>query len=368
MSAPLLLNVAVPLDSSTLEARWETSEPCLGVFGPSGAGKTTLLEAIAGLRPAARGVVRFNGETWLDSERGVCAPPERRGVGYVPQDALLFPHLDVRGNLLFGAGRARSAGGGPAMERVLEVLELGPLAERAVGNLSGGERQRVALGRALCSAPRLLLMDEPLGGLDLPLRRRILPYLLRARDEFAIPTIFVSHEALEMRMLSREVLVLSQGKVMASGSTEEVFLTSSALPMTREEGIENLLEGRVVPAQGPVCQVEIAPGVTLTLGGPSPAAHRHVVIGIRAEDLILAAGAPTGLSAQNVLPGKVRDIRTDPGGGDESQILVGVEVGGAPVLLVAMITPEALRRLGLSPGSPVHLVCKAHSCRVLAAR
>ena len=221
MSPGLAVSVAVPLDRSDLKVDWETGETSLGVFGHSGAGKTTFLETLAGLRKSARGRIGMNGGTWLDSSRGVCLPPERRGVGYVPQEMLLFPHRDVLGNLLSGARRRRKAAGkGPSLERVLEVLELSGLQDREVAALSGGERRRVALGRALCSGPELLLLDEPLSGLDDPLRGRILTYLLRAQEEFSVPTITVSHDATEITLLSREVAVLEAGRVVALGRPE----------------------------------------------------------------------------------------------------------------------------------------------------
>jgi len=220
----IVLDITLSLDRFTLSVRWETVENSLGIFGPSGAGKTTILESVAGLRKAARGVIRVNGQSWLDSARGLCLPPERRGVGYVPQDALLFPHRNVMENLLSGRRRAeRAAKKSVAPDRVLEVLELTDLGRRDVVSLSGGERQRVALGRALCSGPDLLLLDEPLANLDLPLRRRILPYLFKVREEFAIPTLYVSHDATEIKTLSREVLVLDAGKVRAHGHPDEVL-------------------------------------------------------------------------------------------------------------------------------------------------
>src|SRR5262245_29314416 len=222
--------------------RWETETDLLGIFGHSGAGKSTALDVIAGLARGARGSTRFDDEVWLDSARGVCLPPERRGTGYVPQDGLLFPHLDLFGNLTAGAARARrNPAGRVSPERVLEVLELTALRHRPISRLSGGERQRLALGRALCSGPSILLMDEPLASLDLPLRRRILPYLVRVQEEFSLPTIFVSHDPTEVQMLCREIVVLASGEPLGCGPPEEVFTDPSIFPLARSEGFENLL-------------------------------------------------------------------------------------------------------------------------------
>ncbi|HKN46653.1 MAG TPA: ATP-binding cassette domain-containing protein, partial [Candidatus Polarisedimenticolia bacterium] len=167
MTREIVLDLTLSLERFSLSIRWETAETSLGIFGPSGAGKTTILESVAGLR-RAEGLIRVNGRTWLDSARGLYVPPERRGVGYVPQDALLFPHKNVVENVMSGQRRAeRAARNGVAPHRVLDVLELAHLAGRHVASLSGGERQRVALGRALCSGPDLLALDEPLASLDL---------------------------------------------------------------------------------------------------------------------------------------------------------------------------------------------------------
>lgn len=366
----LLLDITVPLDRFTLSVRWESSEAALGIFGPSGAGKTSILESIAGLRRGVRGAIRVGEETWLDSSRGLSLAPERRGVGYVPQDALLFPHRDVMGNVLSGRRRAeRTAARRVAPERVLEVLELTDRRRSDVSSLSGGERQRVALGRALCSGPALLLLDEPLAGLDQPLRRRILPYLFRIQQEFAIPTIYVSHEAAEVGLLSREVLVLAAGSEVARGRPEEVFIDPAVYPMARAGGFENLLPGRVVESSEAVALVELEPGTRITVAGAGLQPGREVRVAARAEDLILAIHPPEGLSAQNILAGEVREIREPvPREGSAGQVVVVVTVGRFPTPLVATITTQACRQLALRPGRRVHLVCKANALHVLAAR
>ena len=188
------------------------------VFGPSGAGKTTILDAIAGLRPA-RGVIRIGDRVLLDSARGISLPAHLRRVGYVPQDVALFPHMNVRRNLLFG----RHPGVSPELDRVVQMLEISTLVDRRVRALSGGERQRVALGRALMSGPSLLLLDEPLAAVDVPLRRRILPYLERVRDDLQIPIIYVSHDQEEVRALADHVLLIAAGRLVAAGPPASVL-------------------------------------------------------------------------------------------------------------------------------------------------
>jgi molybdate transport system ATP-binding protein len=364
----LLVDVTVPLDRFELRVTWKTTARASGVFGHSGAGKTTLLETLAGLRRDARGLIRVNGVAWLDSSRGVFMPPERRGVGYVPQDALLFPHRDVMGNLLAGRRRAASGPGrGPDPGRVLEVLELGELRDRGVESLSGGEKQRVALGRALCSGPGLLLLDEPFAGLDQPLRRRILPYLVRVRDEFGLPSLYVSHDATELRTLTSDVLVLSAGRVIATGSPEKVFMEASVLPMARLEGFDNVLRGRVIGCDEATALLEIEPGLVVRVPGRGLAGASEAVIATRAEDLILATQQPSGLSAQNILAGVIREIR-EPGAseGAEGPVLAMVGIGARGLIMVVAITRQAWRQLCLAPGVDVHIIFKTQACRILA--
>ncbi len=222
-----LTGLALPLGRFTLEVGALLTARMTAVFGPSGSGKTTLLEVIAGLRRPARGRVRVDGEVLTDATAGVFVPPERRGIGYVTQDGALFPHLTVRANLRYGADSSRPRPAGLTLEHVAAVLEIGPLATRLPSTLSGGEKQRVALGRALLAAPRLLLLDEPLAGLDLPLRDRLLPYLARVRDEFSIPMLYVTHSPDEVVALCSEALVLDAGHLIRQGRVGELFVPSS---------------------------------------------------------------------------------------------------------------------------------------------
>lgn len=197
----------------TVELAERIQARVVALYGPSGAGKTSVLESIAGLRHPQQGVLRIGNHTLFDSEARIVVPPHQRNVGYVPQDLALFPHMNVRHNIFYGAGSESAV----SPEHVLNLLELGPMLGRAVTALSGGERQRVALARALMASPSLLLLDEPLAALDAGLRERILPYLERVRDEFAIPMLYVSHAAAEVRTLADWVVVLDKGRVARSG-------------------------------------------------------------------------------------------------------------------------------------------------------
>jgi len=211
-------DVRVPLTAFELAVSTTIDARVAAVCGPSGAGKTTLLEVVSGLRRCT-GAVRHDGELFDGPGRRV-APAARR-IGYVPQDGALFPHLDVRRNLFYGAARAN--GGGASTAAVLAVLELDALLERGVDELSGGERQRVALGRALLSGPRLLLLDEPLANLDPPLRERIRGYLLRIRDELAVPMLYVTHDARDVDRLADTVLRLERGRLVEQGEPQRLL-------------------------------------------------------------------------------------------------------------------------------------------------
>lgn len=193
----------------TLEAADRSHVEVLGLFGASGAGKTTLLEALAGIRQPSRGEVLVAGVTLFSSERRINIAPRHRRIGYVPQDALLFPHMSVRGNLLFGA-----AASGLEVNALAEMLEVSQLLDRRVTGLSGGERQRVALGRALMTHPTLLLMDEPLAAVDRARRERILPYLMRIRKELHVPLVYVTHDREELEQLADRILVLEDGRIV----------------------------------------------------------------------------------------------------------------------------------------------------------
>jgi molybdate transport system ATP-binding protein len=215
-SSALSLDVRFSRSEFVLAARADFGRDVTGVFGPSGSGKSTLLALIAGLLRPQAGVLRFGEETLVDTVRGVFVPPWRRHFGLVFQEGLLFPHLSVRDNLLYGFRRQRGDSHRFELARVLELLEIGPLVARRPAQLSGGERQRVALGRALLSSPRLLLLDEPLSSLDERLKQQILPFLKRVKDEARIPMIYVSHARAEVDFLADRVLTMEAGRLPAS--------------------------------------------------------------------------------------------------------------------------------------------------------
>ncbi len=357
------------LDDSLLEIHFERPGFTLAVdlawrdrvavlFGPSGSGKSTILECVLGLQPDVRGRVQLAGRWLEDSERGLRLPIEERALGWLPQDTALFPHLNVAQNLRFGLGRAGESGQA-ALDRAVEVLEIGDLLQRRVDELSGGERSRVALARAIASRPRALLLDEPLSTLDLPLRARVLPYLLRVRDELSLPMIYITHDPSEAIALGGIVAVLDQGRIVASGPAREVLWSRPALSVSEALGLENVLEARAIPGQeqeqgfaADQSLVETRGGLRLTVPWALEVGE-GISLGLPAQDVILASQKPSGISACNVLAGKV--LRCSARAGD---VFVHVEAGD---LLIAKLTRGAVQRLDIREGVPIYVVFKAQA-------
>ncbi len=221
-----LRKVELQLGAFRLAIDVELQPGCVGIFGPSGVGKTTLLELITGLRRPHAGRIELEGDALSDTQNRKWIPPYLRGIGYVPQDLALFPHLDVRQNILYGARHSHSQNAEPSVDSLIAILELAPLLDRRIAGLSGGERQRVALARALAARPRLVLLDEPLTGLDQDRKDNVLAYLRLLRERWAVPILYVSHQPDEMAGLCDEVLVLRQGTIAARGKPQEIFETS----------------------------------------------------------------------------------------------------------------------------------------------
>jgi molybdate transport system ATP-binding protein len=228
----VLKNISLPLSDFRLELGAEIRSPIITViFGPSGSGKTSLLDLIAGLRRPESAFIELDEEVLTDTANDVFVPTRQRGIGYVPQDLALFPHLSVRQNLLYGHKPATTERF--SFDHIVDLLEIRGLVERGIAQLSGGEKQRVALARALLASPRLLLLDEPLANLDMPLKMKILPYLARIRDEFGIPVLYVTHDRFETLSLADEIIILINGKIVQSGPTQDVY-RQPATPYVRE--------------------------------------------------------------------------------------------------------------------------------------
>jgi len=341
--------------------------PEAAVLGPSGAGKTTFLEAVAGLR-RARGRLVVGGEVLQDSAAGTFLPPERRRLGYVPQQGALFPHLPVRANLLFGRpGRTRHADAD--FDALVAALDLAPLLDRYPRHLSGGEQRRVALGRALLARPRLLLLDEPTAGLDPQRARKALAGIRRVRAELGVPLLLVTHDEQEALALAAEVVLLAAGRVRAAGPARPVLLAAragSAAGTAGDRPWENVVEARLLrhrPKGGTSEVLLVATGGAEGAGGgmvaiphtPDVPAGAEILLAIDAEDLLIATLPPAGLSARNAVAGRVDEL-----------IFLGPSVYVRVGPWLAHLTLAAVDELGLRVGTPVWLVAKTHSWRVAA--
>lgn len=324
------------------------------LFGRSGSGKSTVVNAVAGLFRPDEGRIALEGTPLLDTHSGIMLPPHRRQMGYVFQDGRLFPHLTVRQNLLFGRWFARQRTGAE-LDRIVELLGIGPLLDRRPGALSGGEKQRVAIGRAILSNPRLLLMDEPLAALDEERKAEILPYLERLRDEVRVPILYVSHSVAEVARLATTVVLLEAGRVVALGPAAEVLSDPALVPVMglREAGA--MLMARLVGQDGDGLTRFETGGGPLWLPQVGAAAGSVLRLRILAQDVMLATERPRGISALNVLSGVVDEVRMGEGPGAMVRVRVGEEV------LLARVTRRSVGVLDLSPGRTVFAILKAVS-------
>jgi molybdate transport system ATP-binding protein len=351
----LTVDVERRLGTFRLKAAFAAGAGITALFGRSGAGKTSLVNAIAGIVRPDRGRIAIDGTTVFDSERGVDAPTPKRRIGYVFQEGRLFPHLSVGQNLRYAGLFSRGA---PASEfaRVVELLGLRDLLERRPGNLSGGEKQRVAIGRALLSSPRLLLLDEPLASLDAHRKNEVLQYIELLRDEIRIPVVYVSHSAEEVVRLADTVVLLSAGEVSAVGPAEEIMGRPDLRAATGAFEGGAVIEAKVVEQD---MQYDIA---TLSFeGGELYVADLDALIGepvrvrVRARDVSIAIAPPSGISIQNVLHGRISGIGAERGG------VVDVAIAVGAVTLRSRITRRAADQLALAPGREVYALIKAVS-------
>lgn len=350
----LEIDVTRRLGAFTLDARFRAGPGITSLFGRSGSGKTSLVSLLAGLARPDRGRIVIDERVLFDSEMHIDVPAERRQVGYVFQEPRLFPHMSVRGNLRYGMGRAgRNGDPAPEFAAVVELLGLGAMLHRRPATLSGGEKQRVAIGRALLSGPRVLLMDEPLASLDGDRKAEILPYIENLREATRVPIVYVSHAIEEVVRLADTMVVLSDGAVMASGPVEAVMARLDLRPYTgRYEA------GAVLPVE--VASQDGADGLTeLRFGGGSlwvPAVDlapgTRFRVRVRAHDVSLDLVRPERTSVLNVFAGIVKEI--EPGQGAQADVLVDVGV-----LLVARLTRRAVSQLALHPGVSVFASVKA---------
>jgi molybdate transport system ATP-binding protein len=334
------------------------------VLGPSGSGKTSLLEVIAGLRAGAEGRVVVDQTTFLDSGEGVRLAPEDRSIGYVPQEPALFPHLDVRANVRYGLRNA--IGADRLVEETIALLEIGPLVARFPRTLSGGEAQRVALARALVTKPRLLLLDEPLASLDSALKGRILPYLMRVRDESKVPMLYVTHHAGEALALADEALLLRAGRVEGKGPARDVLTPRLLASFHDDATFENIIDGVVIETQPESGTAVITPSgagpsdsptgeLTLAVPGTSDLGIGHrATYRVASEDILLLRNQPDGISARNVLRGRVLEVESV--GRDA---IVRIETSGLEWR--ARVTPAAVRELVIESGQELWVAIKTHT-------
>ena len=321
------------------------------LFGPSGAGKTSVLRAIAGLERAA-GFVRINGATWQDDSRNEFVPTHKRPLGYVFQEASLFPHLDVRRNLEYGMNRVPAAGRRVSLQAAIDLLGIGALMDRDPATLSGGERQRVAIARALATSPSLLLLDEPLAALDAARKSEVLPYLERLHDQWDIPVLYVSHALDEVARIADHLVLMDKGRVAASGSID-ALLARSDLRLIEGDGAAAWIEGTVADYDAAYHLLAIdCPGGRFLLPGSSRSAGTRVRLKVQARDVSLALEKPTGSSIINILPVRVIDTRNEARG----QVVVALALG--PGRIFARVTRKSADTLDLRPGREVYAQIK----------
>ena len=330
------------------------------LFGPSGAGKSTLLDCIAGLQQPDSGEIRLNDKLYFDAAHHLSLPPQRRELAYVFQSLALFPHLSVEQNIRYGLAKLTLSEQTERSNSIARTFRIGNLLSRRPADLSGGEKQRVALARALVTHPRVLLLDEPLSGLDSALRRSILEDLHAWNDANRIPILYVTHNREEVDAIGEHVVTLVNGRVQETGAPRAVLDAPRSVELAHAAGFENVLPAVVVehrPADG-VMRVSLdhaACEIEIPLGDAAPDAG--VRVAIRAGDILIATEAPHFLSARNILPGTIQSLETRG-----TMVTLRVKAGA---IFQVHVTPGAVRALDLSPGLLVWLVIKTHSCHLV---
>ena len=356
MSAGLSVTIDHRQGAFHLEAAFDAPPGVTALFGRSGSGKTTLINVIGGLVRPEHGRIEVDGTLLLDTALRLALPCHRRRIGYVFQEARLFPHLSVRQNLLFGRWFAPRHEPGPTLDAVVDLLGLPHLLGRRPAGLSGGERQRVAIGRALLAKPRLLLMDEPLASLDEDRKAEILPFIERLRDGAGMPIVYVSHSLPEVVRLSDTLVLLEGGRVTAAGPTAAVLsrLDSGGLAAGPEAGalLDVTVQGHD-RTYGLTTLATPAGPLFVPLVDAAPGSRRR--IRVLARDVMLSLDRPDGVSALNILPAAVAEI-AKPVAGDPTAL---VRLDCAGIVLLARVTRKSMEELDLSVGRPVHAVIKS---------
>ncbi len=347
----LLKRISLPLAHFRLEVDVEIHGGITAIFGPSGAGKTSLLDLVAGLRRPTSAFIQIGDRVLTDTDRRIFVPTRQRGIGYVPQDLALFPHLSVRQNLLYGRKANSHSNPQFSFERIIEVVEIQALIQRGVNELSAGEKQRVALARALLAGPQLLLLDEPLASLDLKLKARIIPYLARIRDEFHLPMLYVTHDRFETLALADDMVVLLEGKVAQAGSVQEVFSRPANLALAGIVAIETVQPGRIVKTTDDLATVAVGSTLLTALKQAIPENRSEVYVCIRAEDVSLLKGTDHPGSPRNHLPATVISVTPE-----SSLMRVELDCG---FTLTALLTREACAEMKLTAGDRVVALLKA---------
>jgi molybdate transport system ATP-binding protein len=350
----LALSVRVQRPGFTLAADLTLNHRATGVFGPSGAGKSTLLHCVTGLVKPDNGRIELDGTVLFDAARGINMPVHQRRIGVVFQHGLLFPHYTVRRNLTYGRDLLPVAERLIPFDQVVALLGLDSLLDRRPRDLSGGERQRVALGRALLTSPRLLVLDEPTSALDRGLKRQIVPYLRRVRDELAMPLLHVSHDLPELLHVTDELVLIDQGAVVAQGSLQQLATAPAALARLHDLGLINVITARVVAHHAD-------DGLTVLDAGPHRLAcglldaplGSEVDVLLRPSDIALAGMSIPDISLQNQIPARIVAITTAP-----QRVLISLDAGFP---LLVEVSAKSVRDHGFTIGTTVWCLFKSQA-------
>ena len=350
------IDVELTRPAFKLEVKCNLNAIATGLIGASGAGKSTLLGAVLGFINPDRGRITLDGECLFDNERGINMAIHQRRVGMVFQDSRLFPHLNVRDNLVYGLRLQPATGKYFDYSHIIDLLDIGHLQNHRAHQLSGGEKQRVALGRALLASPRLLLLDEPLASLDVHLKNQILPFLRRVKDEIRIPMVYVSHSINEVLYLTSHVAMMDQGRLLGTGEFHEVMHDDRVLALAHTLGLENLV-------RGPIVEHDLEHGYSIMLLGgqqlhfPLSIAKQgsEISVSIPASSIALSRERVAGITIQNQLSGTVTEVREI-----SDRVLVSVKIEKEDTLL-AEITRKGLQDLQIETGSQVYCLFKAQS-------